>query len=56
MTNEQAIHQAYELAKERYQELGVDTEEVLAKLAQLSLSIIVGKAMTSTALSTPKLI
>ena len=39
MTNEQAIHQAYELAKERYQELGVDTEEVLAKLAQLSLSI-----------------
>ena len=39
MTNEQAIHQAYELAKERYQELGVDTEEVLAKVAQLSLSI-----------------
>ena len=39
MTNAQAIHQAYELAKERYQELGVDTEEVLAKLGQLPLSI-----------------
>ncbi len=29
----------YQLARERYAELGVDTEQALAKLAEVSISI-----------------
>lgn len=39
MTDVKKIHQAYELAKEQYAKLGVDTEEVLTKLAQIKLSL-----------------
>jgi L-rhamnose isomerase len=38
-TNEQAIHNAYETAKERYRSVGVDTDRALAALAQISLSL-----------------
>lgn len=37
--NEQKIHQAYELAKERYASLGIDTEAVLAQLQNFHLSM-----------------
>src|SRR5919108_6153727 len=33
------LHDAYALAKERYAELGVDTEQALATLGQVSLSL-----------------
>ena len=36
---EQLIHQAYEIAKERYAELGVDTEKVLQQLQDFHLSM-----------------
>ncbi|MDE5890326.1 MAG: L-rhamnose isomerase [Bacteroidales bacterium] len=36
---DQKVHQAYELAKERYAELGVDTESVLAGLQDFHLSM-----------------
>ena len=37
--NEQLIHQAYQIAKERYAELGVDTEKVLDLLQNFHLSM-----------------
>ncbi|MBI5032904.1 MAG: L-rhamnose isomerase [Chloroflexi bacterium] len=37
--NDQKIQQAYELAKERYAELGVDTDRALQTLAQIPLSL-----------------
>ena len=37
--NEQLIHQAYQIAKDRYSELGVDTEKVLALLQNFHLSM-----------------
>lgn len=37
--NEHSIHQAYELAKERYASLGIDTEAVLAQLQNFHLSM-----------------
>lgn len=37
--NDQKIQQAYELAKERYAELGVDTDRALQLLAQIPLSL-----------------
>ena len=36
---ETLIHQAYEIAKERYAELGIDTEKVLEQLQNLHLSM-----------------
>jgi L-rhamnose isomerase len=33
------VEQAYQLAKERYAALGVDTEKVLARLAEISISL-----------------
>lgn len=39
MVKKQNIEQAYELAKIRYAELGVDTEDVLKKLANVKVSI-----------------
>ncbi len=36
---DQKVHQAYELAKERYAELGIDTESVLARLQDFHLSM-----------------
>ena len=37
--SESKIENAYRLAKERYAELGVDTEQVIARLEQVSLSL-----------------
>ena len=37
--NDQKLHQAYELAKERYASLGIDTEDVLSKLQDFHLSM-----------------
>jgi L-rhamnose isomerase len=37
--SESAIQKTYELAKERYAALGVDTEEALARLANVSISL-----------------
>ncbi|MDD6151535.1 MAG: L-rhamnose isomerase [Bacteroidales bacterium] len=37
--NEQKVHQAYDLAKERYAALGIDTEKVLAQLQDFHLSM-----------------
>lgn len=39
MTNEGKIHEAYALARERYAELGVDTETALAALAGIAISL-----------------
>ena len=36
---ETLIHQAYEIAKERYAELGIDTEKVLEQLQNFHLSM-----------------
>ena len=36
---ETLIHQAYEIAKERYAELGIDTEKVLQQLQDFHLSM-----------------
>lgn len=36
---DQKVHHAYELAKERYAELGIDTESVLARLQDFHLSM-----------------
>ena len=36
---ENLIHQAYEIAKERYAELGIDTEKVLQQLQDFHLSM-----------------
>ncbi|MGN1215843.1 MAG: L-rhamnose isomerase, partial [Candidatus Cryptobacteroides sp.] len=36
---EQKIRQAYELAKEKYAALGIDTEQVLAKLQEFHVSM-----------------
>ncbi|MGQ9515970.1 MAG: L-rhamnose isomerase [Anaerolineae bacterium] len=38
-STEQSIRQAYALAKERYAELGVDTDQALERLAGISLSL-----------------
>ncbi len=37
--SEQHINQAYDLAKERYAGIGVDTDEALARLAQIAISL-----------------
>lgn len=39
MTNERNINQAYEMAKERYASLGVDTEKAMDQLQQIALSL-----------------
>ncbi|MBQ2373027.1 MAG: L-rhamnose isomerase, partial [Bacteroidales bacterium] len=39
MMKETLIHQAYEIAKERYAELGIDTEKVLEQLQNFHLSM-----------------
>ena len=39
---ESLIHQAYEIAKERYAELGIDTEKVLEQNSEL-IAIIASK-------------
>ena len=39
MTNEKNIRQSYEIAKERYASLGVDTEKAMAQLQQIALSL-----------------
>lgn len=39
MTKEKSVESAYELAKERYAEIGVDTEEAMKELAKVKLSI-----------------
>lgn len=39
MVNKQTIEQAYELAKARYAEIGVDTDAVLKKLAEIKVSM-----------------
>ncbi|AVD55092.1 MULTISPECIES: L-rhamnose isomerase [Heyndrickxia] len=39
MRNEEKISQAYELAKERYKEIGVDTEKAMAALQKVKISI-----------------
>ena len=36
---ETRIHQAYEIARERYAELGIDTEKVLEQLQNFHLSM-----------------
>ena len=38
-TNERNINQAYEMAKERYASLGVDTEKAMDQLQQIALSL-----------------
>lgn len=39
MTHPEQIEKAYELARERYAELGVDTEQALAALARIPISV-----------------
>lgn len=39
MVSEKEVHTAYEVAKERYAEVGVDTEEVLKKLQNIRVSL-----------------
>ncbi|MHC4636690.1 MAG: L-rhamnose isomerase [Planctomycetota bacterium] len=39
MANQKNIEQAYNLAKERYSQLGVDTEKVVSQLAKIPISI-----------------
>ncbi len=39
MTNEKRIEQAYNIAKEQYAELGVNTDEVIKKLGDISISL-----------------
>ena len=39
MPNESNIHKSYELARERYATLGIDTEEVMKTLSKISLSL-----------------
>ncbi|MDP2886474.1 MAG: L-rhamnose isomerase [Ignavibacteria bacterium] len=39
MSNEYNIRKSYELARERYATLGIDTEEVIKTLSQISLSL-----------------
>ncbi|KRL76261.1 L-rhamnose isomerase [Ligilactobacillus equi] len=39
MVKEQSIQEAYEVAKQRYAEIGVDTEEAMKKLAEIKLSV-----------------
>ena len=39
MTNEKNVESAYQLAKERYAELGVDTDAALKALKNVKLSI-----------------
>ena len=39
MSKDRAIDQAYGLAKERYGQLGVDTDSVLAALAKIPISL-----------------
>src|SRR5512141_932221 len=39
MTSEGKVHEAYALARERYAEMGVDTEAALAALAGIAISL-----------------
>ena len=39
MVKEQLIKQAYDIARERYAELGIDTERVLTQLQDFHLSM-----------------
>lgn len=40
----------YEIAKQRYAELGVDTEQAIEKLGKIPISHLAGRATTSTGL------
>ena len=44
MSKERQIQQAYRLAKERYAEMGVNTDRALGKLAGISISLQIGRA------------
>lgn len=39
MSNQETIKQAYQLAKEKYAELGINTDEVLKKLSEVAISL-----------------
>ena len=43
---EEMINKAYEIAKERYAELGVDTEKVLNQMQDFISACIAGRQMT----------
>lgn len=51
--NKQNIEQAYAIAKERYAELGVDTDAALAKLQKISLSLHCWQADDVTGFENP---
>jgi len=53
MANEQKIKQAYEAAKSRYAELGVDTEKALDALQKISLSLHCWQADDVTGFENP---
>ncbi len=53
MANEQKIQQAYEAAKARYAEVGVDTEKVLEQLQKISLSLHCWQADDVTGFENP---
>ncbi len=53
MANEQRIQQAYEAAKARYAELGVDTEKALEALQKVSLSLHCWQADDVTGFENP---
>ena len=46
------IEQAFELAKERYAELGVDVEAAMKKVSQIEISLHCWKETTSAVLKT----
>lgn len=49
----QTIEQAYAMAKERYADLGVDTDAALAKLQKISLSLHCWQADDVTGFENP---
>lgn len=53
MVKNQTVQSAYELAKERYAALGVDTEAVIAKLQKISLSLHCWQADDVTGFENP---
>jgi L-rhamnose isomerase len=53
MVNKQTVQQAYQLAKDRYAAVGVDTDEVLNKLQRISLSLHCWQADDVTGFENP---
>ncbi|POD89106.1 L-rhamnose isomerase [Lactiplantibacillus plantarum subsp. plantarum] len=46
MVKTDEVEKAYQVAKERYAEIGVDTEKAMEALRRLSYRSIAGKVMT----------